>query len=78
MAATVLLVVAVAAVAVRLDVRLAALVLAGGLAVAALLRAVLPEQHVPAGRGRAFDVAVLLVLALAAALLSPWGLATAP
>ena len=77
-AATVLLVAGVAAVAVWVDVRAAAFVLAGGLAVAALLRMLLPERHLPVGRGRPFDVTVLLVLAVATALLAPWGLATTP
>lgn len=73
-----LLVGLVAMVAVWVDVRAAALVLAGGLLVAAVLRLVLPDGQVPVGRGRVFDVTALLLLAVAAAVLAPWGLATAP
>ncbi len=48
------------------------------LAVCALLRGVAPETVVPGARSRAFDVAFLLVLALALGYLAPWGDATLP
>lgn len=77
-AASVALAGGVVATAWWVDVRAAALLLAGALLAAGVLRATLPERAVLTGRGRGFDVAVLLLLALAAALLAPWGLATAP
>ena len=48
------------------------------LAVCALLRGIAPETVVPPARSRTFDVAFLLVLALALAYLAPWGNATLP
>lgn len=60
------------------DVRIAARVLSLGLVVAAVARLLLHERAVFAARGRRFDVTVLLVLAVAAFLLAPWGLAQVP
>lgn len=73
-AATGLLVLGVCALAWYADVRVAAYALAGGLAVAAVVRLTLPDRAVLTARGRRFDVVVLLVLAVALALLAPWGL----
>lgn len=69
-----LLVVAVAAVASFFNVQLAAWLLSSGLVAAAGIRMVAPEHHILAARGRRFDVVVLLVLAVALAILAPWGL----
>jgi hypothetical protein len=77
-AASVALAGGVVATAWWVDVRAAALLLSGALLAGGVLRATLPERAVPTGRGRGFDVGVLLLLALVAALLAPWGLATAP
>lgn len=76
--AVVLLLAAVVYVSVRWDARLVALTLAGGMGAAALIRLTLPERLVFTARSRAFDVAVLMVMALAVALLAPWGLALMP
>lgn len=76
--ATGLLVVLVGAVAWFVDVQAAARTLGIGLLLAALARVLLPEQDVLTARGRRFDVAVLVVLAAAALLLAPWGLALSP
>ncbi len=73
-----LLAIAVAVVAWYVDVRTAVYVLAAGCLGAALLRAFARERDVLTARGRAFDVTVLLLLAIGLALLAPWGLATVP
>ncbi|MDO5495321.1 MAG: DUF3017 domain-containing protein [bacterium] len=67
------LVLGVAAAAWYVDAQTAAWVLAGGCLVAAFFRAVAPPKHVLTARSRAFDVAVLLFLGAAIALLAPWG-----
>lgn len=68
----------VAALAWWADARWAAYLLAFGLVVAAIARATLPEKHVLNARERRFDIVVLLALAVAVALLAPWGLALSP
>lgn len=73
-----LLVAGVIAVAWRVDVQWAAWLLSAGLFGAAALRGTLPEKHVLTARSRSFDVGVLVVLALAVALLAPWGNAQMP
>ncbi len=73
-----LAVAAVCLLAVVVDGRTAVTAFAVLLAMAAVARAVAPETIVPGARSRAFDVAFLLVLALALGYLSPWGNATLP
>ncbi|HZK06498.1 MAG TPA: DUF3017 domain-containing protein [Actinomycetaceae bacterium] len=68
-----LLVLAVAAIAILVDSRSAAWLLAAGLAIAAALRWFAPERDVLDARGRRFDVTVMLILAVAIAVLAPWG-----
>ncbi|SNU00355.1 Protein of unknown function [Ruaniaceae bacterium KH17] len=60
------------------DVQIAVLTLAGGLVLLAIARVFLPPKHTLNGRGRTFDVVILIGFALALALLAPWGLATLP
>nr|NLD39802.1 DUF3017 domain-containing protein [Actinomycetales bacterium] len=73
-----ILIVAVAATAWFADTRAAAWVLAGGCVAAAVLRVAARERHVLTARGRTFDVAMLLALAILLAVLAPWGLAVTP
>lgn len=67
----------VCVVAVAVDGRAAAYTLAGVLAGAGVLRLVLPSRWIPVVRTRTFDVATVWLLALAVALLAPWGNAVA-
>ncbi len=76
MAAIVLVVAGVCALAVLVDGRTAVLGLAVALGAGAVGRAVLPTSVVLGARSRAFDVAVMVVAALALAYLAPWGNAT--
>lgn len=71
-------IVLVCALAVLVDARTGVTALAAFLALGAVLRAVLPESVLPGARSRAFDVVLLLVLAVALGYLSPWGNATLP
>lgn len=76
--AVVLLLAAVVYAAMHWNAHVAALTLAGGTAAAAFIRLTFPERLVFTARSRAFDVTVLVLLALAVALLAPWGLALMP
>lgn len=72
------LIVAVAATAWFMDTRAAAWLLSAGCVAAAVLRVAARERNVLTARGRTFDVAMLLVLAVLLAVLAPWGLAVTP
>lgn len=63
----------VCVVAVSVDGRTAAYTLAGVLAGVGVARLVLPARWIPVVRSRTFDVSVVFVLAVAVALLAPWG-----
>lgn len=76
--ATLALLAAAVATAFVVDVSYAALVLAAGIALAAVIRMFSAERDVLTGRGRMFDVLMLLGFALVLVLLSPWGIAELP